>query len=52
MRLAWMPYRDFEWAVVGRNLFDSPHPEFVDVLSGVIGTEVQAEVFTTLTWTY
>jgi iron complex outermembrane recepter protein len=52
MRLAWMPYRDFEWAVVGRNLFDSPHPEFIDTQSGAVGTEVQAEMFTTLTWTY
>lgn len=52
VRLAWQPYQNFEWAVVGRNLFDSPHPEFIDTVSGIIGTEVQAEMFTTLTWTY
>jgi iron complex outermembrane receptor protein len=52
VRLAWQPYQNFEWAVVGRNLFDGPHPEFVDAFSGIIGTEVQPEMFTTLTWTY
>jgi iron complex outermembrane receptor protein len=52
MRLAWLPYENFEWAVVGRNLFDSPHPEFIDTQSGMVTTEVQAEMFTTLTWTY
>jgi iron complex outermembrane receptor protein len=52
VRLAWQPYENFEWAVVGRNLFDSPHPEFVDAFSGILGTEVQPEMFTTLTWTY
>ncbi len=52
VRLAWQPYENLEWAVVGRNLFDSPHPEFVDAFSGIVGTEVQPEMFTTLTWTY
>jgi iron complex outermembrane receptor protein len=52
MRLDWQPYRNFDWAIVARNLFDSPHPEFVDTTTGIVSTEVQAEVFTTLTWTY
>jgi iron complex outermembrane receptor protein len=52
VRLGWRPADNFEWAVVGRNLFDSPHAEFVDRLSGLVGTEVQAEMFTTLTWNY
>lgn len=52
VRLAWQPNKNFEWAVVGRNLLDSRHAEFVDRLSGIVGTEVQSEVFTTLTWTY
>lgn len=50
-RLAWHPYDNFEWALVGRNLFDDRHAEFRDVLAGLVGTEVQAEVYTTLTWT-
>jgi iron complex outermembrane receptor protein len=52
VRLAWRPVQNLEWAVVGRNLIDSPHQEFVDELGGVIASEVDAEVFTTLTWTY
>jgi iron complex outermembrane receptor protein len=50
-RLAWLPRRNLEWAVVGRNLLDSRHAEFIDPLSGIQGTEVQHEIFTTLTWT-
>jgi iron complex outermembrane receptor protein len=52
VRLAWRPIENLEWAVVGRNLVDSPHTEFVDSLSGIVGTQVPPQVFTTLTWTY
>jgi iron complex outermembrane receptor protein len=52
VRLAWRPIDNLEWAVVGRNLVDSPHTEFVDSLSGIVGTQVPPQVFTTLTWTY
>lgn len=52
VRLAWTPRKNLEWAVVGRNLIDSPHLEFADPLGGTIGSEVEPEVFTTLTWTY
>jgi iron complex outermembrane receptor protein len=51
-RLAWRPRKNFEWAVVGRNLLDKNHSEFVDAVGGTIGTEVQTEVFTTVTWTH
>jgi iron complex outermembrane recepter protein len=51
-RLAWRPWNDFEWAVVGRNLLDDRHAEFRDAFSGIIGTEVQSEVYTTLTWVH
>ncbi len=50
-RIAWRVTKQLEWAVVGRNLLDNRHLEFVDVEGGTIGTEVQSEVFTTLTWT-
>jgi iron complex outermembrane receptor protein len=52
VRLAWRPMKNLEWAMVGRNLIDSPHTEFVDVLSGIVGTKVPPQVYTTLTWTY
>ena len=51
VRLAWRPNNDFEWAVVGRNLLDSPHKEFADLLPGDRAVEVEPEVFTALTWT-
>jgi iron complex outermembrane receptor protein len=51
-RIAWKPRRNLEWAVVGRNLLDSKHLEFVDALAGQFSTEVQREIYTTLTWTY
>jgi len=51
-RIAWRIYDNLEWAVVGRNLLDNRHPEFIDTLSGIVGTEVQSEVYTTLTWTH
>jgi iron complex outermembrane receptor protein len=52
VRLAWRPCKNLEWAVVGRNLIDSPHTEFVDTFSGIVGTKVPPQVYTTLTWTY
>jgi iron complex outermembrane recepter protein len=52
VRIAWRPYKNFEWSVVGRNLLDSPHQEFADPVGGAISTEVQSEVYTMLTWTY
>jgi iron complex outermembrane receptor protein len=52
VRIGWHPWNDFEWAVVGRNLLEDRHAEFRDTFSGIIGTEVQSEVFTTLTWTH
>jgi len=51
VRLAWRPYENFEWAVVGRNLLDNHHTEFIDLDGRTIGTEVQPQVFTSLTWT-
>lgn len=52
VRLAWRPYKNFDWALVGRNLLDSHHAEFNQVADGAVPTEVQPEAFTTLTWTY
>jgi iron complex outermembrane receptor protein len=51
-RLAWHPWNNLEWAIVGRNLFDDRHAEFNDTFSGIIATEVQSEMFTTITWTH
>jgi iron complex outermembrane receptor protein len=50
-RLAWRPNKNFEWAIVGRNLLDDRHLEFIDATGVFASSEVQSEVFTTLTWT-
>jgi iron complex outermembrane receptor protein len=52
VRFAWRPRKNFEWDIVGRNLLDNHHLEFVDIEGGTASTEVQAQVFTSLTWTY
>lgn len=49
MRLAWSPRKDFEVALVGRDLFDDHHPEFRGTL---LTREVNRSVFATLKWTY
>ena len=51
MRLAWDARPGLELAVVGRNLLDSAHPEAPpDFFLGNVNTEVQAEVYGTVTW--
>ena len=52
VRLAWVPSKQFELAVVGQNLADSHHKEFTS--SGVSGegTEVERAVFAKATWRY
>lgn len=50
LRVAYAPTRHFEWAVVGRNLLDPHHLEGTDAHQGVYPTEIQREIFTTLTW--
>jgi iron complex outermembrane receptor protein len=50
-QLAWRPWCNFQWAIVGRNLLDDRHAEFREAFSGIIATEVQSEMFTTMTWT-
>ena len=52
VRFAWRPFKNLEWVVAGRNLTDSPHTEYHNVLEGAISTEVRPEVYTTLTWTH
>ncbi|MBN2580356.1 MAG: TonB-dependent receptor [Pirellulales bacterium] len=51
VRLAWKPYKNFEWSVVGRNLLAGTHPEFGDdLILNTIHTEVQQEVYSQIIW--
>jgi len=49
VRLAWLPRKNFEVAIVGRNLFDHAHPEFDQVM---FTREVERSVFATFKWSY
>ncbi len=43
---------DFEFAIVGQNLLDSQHPEYVDGLTGIASTEVPRSVYGQVSWQY
>lgn len=53
VRLGWLATDSLELAVVGRNLLDNHHPEFLgEVFTGDIGTEVERSVYGVATWVY
>lgn len=50
VRLAWRPNQTLEWAVVGRQLFQSHHAEYGDdPYWSVLTTQVQSEVYAMVT---
>ncbi len=49
LRLAWKPVRDLEVALVGQNLFDNHHPEFIGENFLSI-TEVERSLYAQLRW--
>ncbi|MBC8353460.1 MAG: TonB-dependent receptor [Planctomycetes bacterium] len=52
-RLGWQATDQLELSLVGRNLLDNHHPEFIgDPFTGDIGTEVERSVYGVATWTY
>jgi iron complex outermembrane recepter protein len=51
-RIAWQATKTLELSFVGRNLLDSHHLEFVDVLSMVPPSEVRRGWYGMITWTY
>jgi len=53
VRLAWDARPGLELAVVGRHLLDGAHPEApMDPFQGTVNTQVEAEVYGTVTWWY
>ncbi|MBN2580566.1 MAG: TonB-dependent receptor [Pirellulales bacterium] len=52
IRLAWRPHKNFEWSVVGRNLYDGiAHQEAInDTIFNNFSTGVRQEVYTQLIW--
>ena len=52
-RLGWQATDQLELSLVGRNLLDNHHPEFIgDPFTGDIGTEVERSAYGVATWTY
>lgn len=51
LRAAWRPRRDLELSLIGRNLLDSGHPEFVNA-GGPRSTELPRSVLGMATWRF
>ncbi len=52
VRLAWRARRDLELALVGQNLLDRQHPEFVSDFLASTQTQVRRSVYASLRWTF
>ncbi|WP_313952132.1 TonB-dependent receptor [Accumulibacter sp.] len=52
LRYAWRPTRDLELSLVGQNLLDSQHPEFVPSLLPGESLEIQRGVYVKAKWQF
>ena len=52
LRLAWQPTRHLEIALIGQNLIEDHHPEFVDFFIDTLPTETQRGVHSTVAWRF
>jgi iron complex outermembrane receptor protein len=51
-RLAWKPVKGFELALVGRNLFENHHAEFIPEYINTLPSEVVRSFYGKLTWQF
>jgi iron complex outermembrane receptor protein len=51
-RLAWKPGKNLELALIGQNLLDKHHPEFIPEYINTIPSETVRSVYGKLTWQY
>ncbi len=51
-RLAWMPTRNLELSLVGQNLLDSHHPEFIPEFINTTPSEVERSVYAKVEWQF
>lgn len=49
LRLGWKPFKNLEFSVVGKNLFDNRHLEFGNTVSELPKTEIQRSIFGKIT---
>ncbi len=58
LRLGWRPLADLELELIGSNLLDAKHPEFVELSGNVVGsagvlsTQVERSVLARLKWSF
>jgi len=50
LRVGWRCLKNLELSFVGRNLFESRHPEFSPEIYGMMPTEVERSFYGTVTW--
>ncbi len=51
-RLGWKPHKNLELSVVGQNLLDRQHPEFVGEFFDILPTQVERGVYAKLDWRF
>ena len=51
-RLSWKPRKDLEISLVGQNLLDSAHSEFVSELGDIPPIEIERSVYGQVTWQF
>ncbi|MDY6973054.1 MAG: TonB-dependent receptor, partial [Thermodesulfobacteriota bacterium] len=51
-RLCWKPREDIEFSLVGQNLFDDHHPEFVPEFVDTYSTEVEHSLYGKIKWRF
>lgn len=52
MRLGWKPIKNLELSLVGQNLLNKSHPEFIDTSFVLPATEVERSVYGKVVWKF
>lgn len=52
VRLGWSPADNLEISIVGRNLLDSAHQEFVPAFVDTLPSQVERSVYGKITWRF
>lgn len=51
-RIAWKPFKELELALIGQNLLDNHHPEFIPEYVNTVSTEVPRSLYGKVTWQF
>ena len=51
-RIGWKPAENIEISLIGQNLLDDQHLEFIDESLPAKSSEVQRSIYTKITWTF